>query len=78
MKTYNGWANYATWRINLEVFDGMEFDEKVDAEMLKDLAEEIIFDNGEATDLCENYAMAFLNDVNWYEIADHINEEFNL
>jgi len=20
--TYNGWTNYATWRINLEMFDG--------------------------------------------------------
>ena len=22
-KTYNGWTNYATWRVNLEVFDGL-------------------------------------------------------
>ena len=22
--TYNGWTNYATWRVNLEVFDGMD------------------------------------------------------
>jgi hypothetical protein len=21
---YNGWTNYATWRVNLEIFDGME------------------------------------------------------
>ena len=21
-KTYNGWTNYATWRVNLEWFDG--------------------------------------------------------
>ena len=21
-KTYNGWTNYATWRVNLEIFDG--------------------------------------------------------
>jgi len=25
--TYNGWSNYATWRINLEVFDGMDAQE---------------------------------------------------
>jgi len=78
MKTYNGWANYATWRVNLEIFDGMHFDEKVDAKMLKDLAEEIIFDNGEATNLCIGYALSFLMDVNWHEIAQSINEEFNL
>ena len=22
-QTYNGWTNYATWRVNLEVFDGL-------------------------------------------------------
>lgn len=72
---HNGWANYATWRINLEIFDGMEFEEKVDAETLKEIAEEIIFSNGNATDLCENYAQAFLNEVNYHEIAEHINDE---
>jgi hypothetical protein len=25
-KTYNGWTNYATWRIHLEIFDGMSLD----------------------------------------------------
>lgn len=24
MKTYNGWTNYATWRVNLELLDGVE------------------------------------------------------
>ena len=22
--SYNGWRNYETWRVNLEVFDGMD------------------------------------------------------
>ena len=29
MKTtekYNGWTNYATWRVNLEIFDGLYSD----------------------------------------------------
>ena len=25
--TYNGWTNYATWRVNLEIFDGMSADD---------------------------------------------------
>ena len=25
-ETYNGWTNYATWRINLEIFDGLYSD----------------------------------------------------
>ena len=27
---YNGWTNYATWRVNLEIFDGNELDELFD------------------------------------------------
>ena len=87
-KTYNGWSNYATWRINLEVFDDIdvgEFDGVDDAEpdiynislQLKDYAEECIFSghNANAPQYCnliEDYARAFLSDVNWYEIAKHM------
>ena len=24
MSEYNGWTNYATWRVNLEMFDGAD------------------------------------------------------
>jgi hypothetical protein len=75
-QTYNGWTNYATWRINLEVFDGMHSDidgEKVTAESCKDYAEEVVSENGEG--LALDYAMAFMANVNWHEIAGHLNEE---
>jgi len=78
--TYNGWTNYATWRVNLEMFDGMTardftgrgvpcVSELKDA--LKDWVEEIIestTDEGVARD----YAMAFLSDVDWWDIANHM------
>jgi hypothetical protein len=80
--TYNGWMNYATWRVNLEIFDSMEpedFDLKdedlgsVDlyelAEAMKDYAEEMI-EQGSQDGLAKDYALAFLGDVNWYEIAE--------
>lgn len=73
---YNGWTNYATWRLASEVFDGVQFDYEVDAETLKELAEEIIFEFGNSSSLCEDYARCFLIDVNYHEIANHINEEF--
>ena len=57
-KGYNGWANYETWRVNLEMFDGYDptdffngydfadgdFDNAVRdlAHMLEDMADEII------------------------------------
>lgn len=92
---YNGWTNYATWRVNLEVCDGLEpehFDLEegeamtlVDvhelAEAIQSYAEEIIFsecryDERRPTSLVEDYARAFLSDVNWYEIALHFVDNF--
>lgn len=29
-QTYNGWTNYATWRVNLEVFDGLNLRDHFD------------------------------------------------
>ena len=74
-QTYNGWTNYATWRINLEVFDGMHSDidgEKVTAESCKDYAEEVVSENGEG--LALDYARAFMANVNWQEIAEALND----
>ena len=82
-KTYNGWTNYATWRVNLEVFDGLEtsemFDLTLDAwdlgHVLQDYAEEVIdmsINDPEAPNIARDYALAFLADVNWYEIAKHM------
>lgn len=69
--TYNGWTNYATWRVNLEIFDGSEG--PWDHHSAKEFAEEIIV--SQSNGLAQDYALAFLSDVNWYEIADHYTEE---
>jgi hypothetical protein len=69
---YNGWTNYATWRVNLEIFDGGDW-RSMDAQSFKDLAEEHIMSHSEG--LAQEYAMMFLNDVNWQEIADHYIDE---
>ena len=72
---YNGWSNYATWRVALEVFDGMEFEEKVDSDYLKEEAEDIIFGFKDRNNLVSSYAQSFLEDVDYREIAENINEE---
>ena len=85
--SYNGWTNYATWRVNLEVFDGFDPSDYYSAydpsdiyelgQSLKQYAEEVIFDCGEVPEgLASSYARAFLSDVNWYEIAKHKAEEY--
>lgn len=88
--TYNGWTNYATWRVNLEIFDGMdvlaifpyqiaEADTYDLSQQLKEYALDLIFNQyGDGECLAESYARAFLSDVNWYEIAEHIIENNQL
>jgi hypothetical protein len=78
-KTYNGWANYATWRVNLEMIDGMDFTGYSNtphqlAVELKDYAREILLIDQEEN-LVWDYAMAFLDEVNWYQIAQNIIQE---
>lgn len=79
--TYNGWTNYATWRVNLEVFDGfdprdyfLDGNDEVDAselaDNLKQWADDVIIGGSEG--LVADYARAFLSDVNWHEIARHM------
>ena len=80
---YNGWTNYATWRINLEIFDGFDpFDNFSDdqatmmdwlADTLKEYAETLIYEAGGGNgNIAVDYALAFLQDVNWHEIAEHM------
>ena len=81
--SYNGWTNYATWRVNLDIFDGQsprdimgrrphDFYELAD--VLKDQTQEFMEMDGRG--LVLDYALAFLSDVNWQEIAKHIMEAY--
>lgn len=83
MSTYNGWTNYATWRINLEVFDGMEpndlgcFTRYKEPELsdvakyLNEHVDEILCNHASGEGLTLDYARAFVAQVNWHEIAQH-------
>jgi len=80
-KEYNGWTNYATWRVNMEILGDIEFDEIVSADSLKEIVEDIMFSQyklGNGSHLVEDYARAFISEVNFYEIAQSINEELEL
>ena len=81
MEKCNGWTNYATWRVNLEILGDIEFDEHISADYLKEIVEDCVFSNYEmqnGSHLVEDYARSFINNVNYYEIAKHINEEIDL
>jgi len=76
-KEYNGWSNYATWRVNLEILGDIEFDAPVNADDLKEITEDVVFSNynGTGNRLMYDYASAFLSEVNYYEIAEAINTD---
>ena len=82
-KTYNGWTNYATWRVNLAIIDGIDARDMWPREVrdddayslsrqLEEYAEEVVSGYGQVEGLAMDYARAFLSDVNWREIAEHI------
>ena len=84
----NGWSNYATWRINLELLNDYNFAEDVlesddedwrpDVDYLKDLVENWVFENHTGSlGLVEDYARAFVDQVNFHEILEHILEDID-
>jgi hypothetical protein len=85
MNTYNGWTNYATWRVNLEIFDGFDpkdywfGSDRWEAydlgDFLKGYAEELI-ESSSSEGLALDYALAFLSDVDWRQIASRMLDNF--
>jgi len=71
---YNGWTNYETWRVNLEWFDGMGFEAPTTADACREMVEEIIESNSDY-DPAAWMISNTLDAVNWYEIAEHINDQ---
>jgi len=70
----NGWTNYETYRVFSEIFDGWKTDgHEVCEESVQDVAEQFV-EMSAPDGLAKDYAMAFLDAVNWFEIAEHINE----
>ena len=80
MDKYNGWTNYATWRVNLEMFDGMLVTDISTSRVilvseLKDDLKEFAYhliEQSSTVGLARDYALAFLSDVDWWEIANHM------
>jgi len=86
MSEYNGWTNYETWRVRLEVLDGMTcedlaFDPPSDdddvneaeqelADILKTYCVELVEQDAQGFAL--DLALSFLEDVDYREIAQHM------
>ena len=81
MNKYNGWTNHATWLVNLELIDGFRIDVNTPyedyelAEYLKETAILAVENSCDTRGIALDYAMAFLDEVNWQEIAKHKQDE---
>ena len=75
-KKYNGWTNYATWRVNLEMFHDLDQDGWNDSspDDCREYAEMLIQNGDTDYGFAWDYAMCFLRNVNWQEIADSLND----
>lgn len=84
-KEYNGWTNYATWRVQLEIVDDLVEAECADdieraraytddewRDMIEGWVDEIVFLSHREHDnsLMMDYADTFLSEVNYYELSD--------
>ena len=90
MTQYNGWANYETWRVNLEMLDGMsiqDFGVSVRTSDLDEVNEQVAtlaesleayvveMVEQDAKGFALDLALSFLNEVDWQEIAEHMWED---
>ena len=92
MEKYNGWTNYETWRTALEYVDDdyyadMDFSDCDDlADCIRDTVTEFVFNDSPDErssqtafeSLASSLVHQFFSAVNWYEIAEHIAESYDL
>ncbi len=77
MATYNGWTNFETWRVNLEIFEctDCDFEYSNDIDKLANSIEQYVYDvytDGIDNQLAIGLIDVFLRAVNYREIAEHI------
>lgn len=81
---YNGWTNYETWKVNLELVDSeylgeclSDYDNFSDfINLIKYSVQEIAFDGLEDNSIASAAVSSMMYRVNWLEIAEHIQEAY--
>jgi hypothetical protein len=70
---HNGWSNYATWRVHLELFEEYEFFIDYTTENLEDYVYDYI-EQDCSNQLTLDYANAFISEVDFNEIYNAIQD----
>lgn len=74
MEKYNGWSNYITWKVMLELFDGLAIEEEITPEEVEEIAMEYLTTDVQNS-LANAYIVDYLREVNWEEISEHLNDQ---
>lgn len=78
--SYNGWTNYATWLTNLHMFDGLTARDingwnAVTADEAEAYVVDFLYETAKMEGFIADMINGFLGEVNWREIAEHLNED---
>ena len=84
---YNGWTNWETWKINLEIIGGMDTEDlgienftlenSYEAgEIIREYVEELIAMEYNYDGFVGGIIRGFLSEVNWTELASNIIEQY--
>lgn len=74
--SYNGWDNYATFRVANDILNNIEFDEDgVTINELKEIVRSVVLSNLSGHFLATDYINLFLNTVDWSELAEVYNTD---
>ena len=72
---YNGWNNYATFRVANDILNNITFEDSVTIDDLKEIVRFEVFGDSTPRSLATDYANLFLNNVDWAELADVYNTD---
>lgn len=77
MKTenYKGFTNHETYLVSKEVLSGQGIKRQLDAYSAELVVETLLASNPE---LCLDYAMAYLKDVDYTQLAEKVNDQLKL
>jgi hypothetical protein len=87
MSNYNGWTNWETWKVNLEILDGLDAsdlnienytqDEYYEAgQVIEEWVSESIGHEFTSDGFVRGIVSGFMSDVNWSELAKGIIDEW--
>lgn len=72
---YNGWRNYATFRVANDILNNITFENSVTTEDLQEIVRDVVLSNLSGHYLATDYINLFLYTVDWDELVEVYNTD---